>query len=231
MSVGGWVAAGCCCAVAAGGVGVAYVANDGSGGTPPSTSTSIITAPPTETVPAPGDRTTGSPVLRPTAASDAARIAAQLPDFDGAHQLDGVDALGYVDQLRRVIPGSKWYFVVVDQVLQCAQSEGVVAARAYVSSDFSSATTVVILSGSQLRNLGQVALDCAFRKLDVFGGGPADTFSPCAEAYHYDASDGARVDRYFTFVASTSSGWCSSLANFHREQGGGQLNVVWSVGV
>ena len=156
-------------------------------------------------------------------------MAAQLPKFTNDIELDGNDALGYVDDLRRILPGTKWYFFLVDQVLNCASSGGVVAARAYlggsVAQGFVSATAVVVLSKRQVESLPQVLVDCAVKKIAEPFGGPTDGFSPCLEAYYYDV---AGVDRYFVFVASTTQAYCTGVRSWHAQAFA--INNIWSIG-
>lgn len=174
---------------------------------------------------APPARVVTDPVLGQHV-DDVDRMARQVPTFTNDSEVDGQDALGYIDDLRRVIPGTNWYFVVVDNVLKCAFKEGVLAARAYVGPGLRSATTVIVLSSPGARTLGQVALKCALERLHVSGGGPTDGFSPCAEAYYYDLT-GPPANRYFVFVASTTQSYCSAVRRFHTQAAA--VQDIWSV--
>jgi hypothetical protein len=166
---------------------------------------------------------------RPTA-FDAQSVSAQVPTFTGDYELNGQDALRYVNDLRRIIPGTNWYFLVLDQVINCALKEGVVAARAYVGKNDQqlpvSATVVVVLSAGQLQNLTQAAVKCALATLHVPNGGPTDGFSPCAEAYSYDVQHAAR---YFVLAASSTQTYCAAVKNWHAQRN--VVNDIWSVGL
>jgi hypothetical protein len=215
------VVAGCCCFAAAG--GGYYFLKPTPPPTPPYTPQPVVV-----TVPAPSQRVASSPVLGRPTDFDARNTSAQLPAFSNDHELDGPDALRYINDLRRIIPGTNWYFTVLDQVTGCLQQQGVIAARAYVGTNDRqlpiSATVVVVVSGGQLQSLEQVALNCALKKLHLSAGGPTEGFRPCADAYYYDVES---AGRYFVFAASTTRAYCTAVREWHASRHA--ITDIWSI--
>jgi hypothetical protein len=213
------VIGGCCCAI--GGGAWYYWPNPNPNPNPPiviSTTTLPYVPSTTVTLPAPTAGVAGPIVGTPNAYSPDA--AGQLPKLSDEVSVDGADALGYVADVRRLIPGTNWYFAIADQMLNCAITDGLLAARAYFGGT-ATATVVFVVASPAGYTLSQAAYDCATKKLEEPLGGPSE-FQPCADAYWYDVGS----VRYFVFVASTQATGCSTVEATHQQRY--VTNQIWS---
>lgn len=166
-----------------------------------------LTVPPLGSVSGGGPLGGGDPLA-------ATRLQAQLTRPVGQYyQADGSAAVGYFRTLIDLVPTAKAAFSILNQVISCATSQGVAAARAYVAQTLASAGAMLVLSHDQLSRIGQIALACLLSY--VTGGGPG---GPCFDRYYYTAPSANLTYRYDVYVVATSAATCSDIEAFHKSE-------------
>ena len=108
----------------------------------------------------------------------------------------------------------------MNTVTGCLTRYGVAAAGAYIKPDLSAAGVMLVVSGTQLQQLGEIAVRCALDTVidtgDVSGGGPSG-FQPCVYRYYYDSTLDGVSDRFFVVVAAMNETTCYDIYRNHLQ--------------
>lgn len=154
-----------------------------------------------------------------------AQLLGMLPTWSGTApgsyvEVDGNTALTAIGALVGVIPQVRPAFDLLTGISKCANQNGIMASRLYISTNLNApaAAAALIVSKNQLTSMTGIASTVACVAASVLGGGESsDQFDPCWDAYQFDHPGSATslADHYYVFVAATNQQLCTSLRSAH----------------
>lgn len=138
------------------------------------------------------------------------RTLEQLPNLSGYRQYEGsdlADKLTSNEILDMLLLGRPELATVADIIGQagtCAQDQGVINWRAYVSEDDASAAGVVVIASQKQATNPQVLLQCGMSLVVPRGLGD---ISPCTSSFQYSTTD----DTYYVYYAASQQQVCAAF--------------------
>lgn len=138
------------------------------------------------------------------------RTLEQLPNLSGYRQYEGADLADklasneILDMLLLGRPELAAVADIIEQAGTCAQDQGVINWRAYVSEADASAAGVVVIASQKQATSPQVLLQCG---MSLMAPRSLGNISPCTASFQYSTTD----DTYYVHYAASQQQVCAAF--------------------